>query len=452
MAKYFGASNYSLSNSVEFTFQVEQAVTTVTLKADPSPQYYPLPVTYSVTVAPSSAALAGQLPTGTVTFFDGGIQVGTGDLANVGGKSVATFSPPGQLALGLHKLTATYSGKGNFAAGNSSDVFHDVIASPTTSTLSAAPSPSSIGQLVTITVEVAATAGTATGLVTFFVDGAPIGTDSLDTVNGKQVAVFDTSAMLLGSRKITAAFDGDVGYADSTANGITHLVNAIGTTISISASPSPSLFTQTVTVTATLTPTSLAPSGNPTGTVTFLDGGIVIGTGKLSTVSGKHVATFDLANPTLGVHSLKAEYTASGDYGGSISGPISHTVNPSGTTITISSGTNPSIYPETITFTAVVAAAAGLASGTVNFFDGGVQIGSESLFLVNGKPTAIFDAVGLDAGIHTIEAKYAGTTGFTSSSSKTLTQTIDPAATTTSMTILPTDGHCRPAGQIDCVR
>ena len=58
------------------------------------------------------------------------------------------------------------------------------------------------------------------------------------------------------------------------------------TSTALASSPNPSTVGQPVTLTATVTPATLAVSGAPTGTVTFKDGGAVLGTGTLSRRKG----------------------------------------------------------------------------------------------------------------------------------------------------------------------
>src|SRR5439155_23402086 len=53
-------------------------------------------------------------PTGTVTFMDGSVTLGTGMLSSSGGAATATFSTS-SLTVGTHTITASYSGDGSFA-------------------------------------------------------------------------------------------------------------------------------------------------------------------------------------------------------------------------------------------------------------------------------------------------------------------------------------------------
>jgi uncharacterized protein YjbI with pentapeptide repeats len=74
------------------------------------------PVTFTALVAVTAPG-AGT-PTGTVTFFDGGTSLGTGQLTVVGGKYQATFRTS-SLAVGARTITAGYGGDGSFLASTS---------------------------------------------------------------------------------------------------------------------------------------------------------------------------------------------------------------------------------------------------------------------------------------------------------------------------------------------
>ncbi len=88
-------------------FTYAQAGTAVTLSSSQNPSSLGQPVTFT-------ARVTGLAPTGTVSFRDGGTQIGVGTLA--GGTATFTTS---SLAAGSHPITAQYSGDVNNAAGTS---------------------------------------------------------------------------------------------------------------------------------------------------------------------------------------------------------------------------------------------------------------------------------------------------------------------------------------------
>jgi len=101
-----------------------------------------------------------------------------------------------------------------------------------------------------------------------------------------------------------------------------------------------------------------------------------------------------------------------------------------GTTITLASSAEPSVYGQSVTFTATLAAAA--PTGSVTFRDGATVLGSAPLSGVSAN----FTTTALGVGAHSITAQYAGDGQNTPATSPALAQTVNRAATIT--TILPT--------------
>ena len=98
-------------------------------------------------------------------------------------------------------------------------------------------------------------------------------------------------------------------------------------------------------------------------------------------------------------------------------GVVSHQVKAAPTSVTVSSGTNPSRSGDPVTFTATVAAnpAAGTPDGQVSFMVDGVAVGG-TVLLDDGK--AVSGPVSsLPVGDHQVTAKYSGSSGFTESGS-----------------------------------
>ena len=95
------------------------SATTITNPATGSPQY-PVPFTVTTTVTPAICNLAAPScsPTGTITFFVGGVQVGlpVPVTATTGG-ATASQTIPGQ-NVGTYSVTAVYSGDTFYAASS----------------------------------------------------------------------------------------------------------------------------------------------------------------------------------------------------------------------------------------------------------------------------------------------------------------------------------------------
>ena len=106
-AQYSGDANYNAgSGSANLT--VGKGATGLVLTAAPSPGVFGQDSAFTATVS----AITGS-PTGTILFQDGSTPLGT---ATLNGQGMATLVVPGNvLAVGLHSLTASYSGDANYA-------------------------------------------------------------------------------------------------------------------------------------------------------------------------------------------------------------------------------------------------------------------------------------------------------------------------------------------------
>ncbi|HEX7974130.1 MAG TPA: Ig-like domain-containing protein, partial [Anaerolineales bacterium] len=135
---------------------------------------------------------------------------GSGSLSG----GVATLST-NALAVGPHaNLTAVYAGNSSFAGSTSSAASLTVNKASSASALAAAPNPVVFGQSVTLTATVsvlAPGAGTPTGSVSFFDGSSLLGSGSLSG----GVATFSTNALPVGSRNLTAQYNGDSSFTGS---------------------------------------------------------------------------------------------------------------------------------------------------------------------------------------------------------------------------------------------
>ncbi|MDF2261648.1 Ig-like domain-containing protein, partial [Streptomyces ferralitis] len=190
-------------------------------------------------------------------------------------------------------------------------------------------------------------AGTPTGTVDFFDGGTPIGSATL--IGG--TATITTSTLAVGPHALTATYNGDGNFNSSTSPVDNQTVNKADTTTSLTSTPDPSAFGESKTLTATVTAT-LPGIGTPTGTVSFFDGLTLLGTAPLS----GGVATFTISSLAVGPHALTATYNGDGDFNGSTSAVDNQTVIKAGTTTSLVSAPDPSVFGEAKTLTATVAA------------------------------------------------------------------------------------------------
>jgi hypothetical protein len=294
----FGGSNGSL------TYVVNQAPSTTTVASSPaSPSVFGQSVTFTATVAPSTA-------TGIVTFKDGATTLGTGNVT--AGK--ATFVST-SLAVGSHAVTATYGGDTNFTGSTGSETFV-VNQAATSSTLTSSANPSGPGASVTFTDTVATVApgaGTPTGTVTFSDGVTNLGPATISA--GK--ATFTTSTLAVGSHPITAVYGGSTNLTGSTSNTVTQVVALSSTVTTVTSSANPSGPGASVTFTAAVAPATA------TGTVTFKDGTTTLGT---TTLNAAGQGTFTTSTLAIGTHPITATYGGSSAFTGSTSAILNQVV------------------------------------------------------------------------------------------------------------------------------
>ena len=303
-----------------------------------------------------------------------------------------------------------------------------VAPSPTTTGLTATPNPSQFGQSVTFTATVTSGAGTPTGTVSFKASGKTFITQTLSG----GVATASVAAFSVGAKTdITAVYEGNPDFATSTSAAVILNVNKGATTTALTAGPIPPCSASPVTFTATVAATAPA-DGTPTGTVSFKISGTTFIT---QTLSGG-VATVSVAAFSVGARTITAVYEGDSSFATSTSGAVVLNVNKGATTTAVTAAPNPSVFGQTVTFTATVAAtapAAGIPTGTVTFKDGATTLGTGTL----SGTSASFTTSTLSVGAHTITAVYDGDGSFNPSTSPPLTQTVNKGATTTAVTAAP---------------
>jgi hypothetical protein len=221
--------------------------TTTTLTSSLNPSTFGSGVTLRGVVSPSSA-------TGTLTFKDGAVTLGTATLGHASG-SLTTAG----LAVGGHSLTAVYGGNAAFSGSTSNTVTQTVNKGSTSVTLSPSQNPTSFGQSLTLTAFVLPS--TATGTFTFKDGATTLGTATVGHGSGRYV----TSALTVGTHPLTVVYGGNANYLTSTSPTVNEVVNtASSSTTILSIVPNPSTYGSGVVLTASVTPSTA------TGTLTFL--------------------------------------------------------------------------------------------------------------------------------------------------------------------------------------
>jgi hypothetical protein len=474
--------------------QAPSVTSAITVTANPSTIVFGESVTLTVTVKPTGSN--GGTPTGLVSFTMNGSPLANAvTLQNVGGNQTASLTL-NTLAVGNDPITATYQGDANFATSTSTNA-------PTTVTVNKDgtltivntggwPNPANYGGQITLTATVCGlTAGAPvdtatfnncsnslpqkpTGSVTFFDGGTALcggsGLQSCPVIDGNGNASLTLlmqnppfantgGGAVAGNHTISARYNGDGNFGATTSgqqsnNAQTLTINKGTTSSAVTTNVNPSVYGQPVQFTATVA----APNSGailPTGSVDFVDGGVVIAQNvPLANVGGVMTASVS-AGPSggagtlsVGQHTISVVYHGDANYLTSstpISGPqaLVETVNKAVTTTSISSSANAANTGQQIVLTAVVSVSspgAGVPTGTVQF----IYQNAPTQPQVLGSAPVVVTAVqgqgnlniatltlsnGLPAGNPQIVASYSGDTNFVSSQSAPLTQAVNKTAT-----------------------
>ena len=281
------ASNTAV-NVVTFNAQNNPVINTGNISLQYGSSYI-LQIAVSDSSNQQCAKVVVACPTGTVTLKDG-----TSPVNDFSGQSTVALNSRGiaedqpvQFAVGVHNLTADYSGDNSFTASTSSPAVAVTVTQATTTTTatsSAATVP--IGQSVTVTASIATqSSGVApTGTVSFMVGGKPIGSGTISGTAGTSAAASGTATATVsfpsaGAQSVIAVYSGDANYLGSTSAAIT-VTAAIGTqptTTVVTPSVTSIASGGSVTFTAKVTGTTNNAAG-PTGAVQFMNGTTALGT------------------------------------------------------------------------------------------------------------------------------------------------------------------------------
>ncbi|MFZ3210723.1 MAG: Ig-like domain-containing protein, partial [Terriglobales bacterium] len=155
-------------------------------------------------------------------------------------------------------------------------------------------------------------------------------------------------------------------------------------------------------------------------------------------VTDTNVSSFLLMSPTAGfTGGLVTEVETLCFYNSSIWTPSltppagCSTVGSTPSSTTLKSSLSPSVYGQSVIFTAAVTASSGTPTGSVIFTDTSTATTLGSATLVNG--TASLSSSSLAAGTHSITATYQGSATFAGSTSAPVSQSVSIATTTTTI-------------------
>jgi hypothetical protein len=222
-------------------------------------------------------------------------------------------------------------------------------------------------------------------------------------------------------------------YPDGSVGVLLNESNAVSTSTTLSSTPNPSEYGQNVVFTATVTSSKGPPPDGETVTFKLKNVVSTLGTGTLN----GGVATFSDSSLQQskrgGDPEVYAVYGGDADFAGSQSAVLEQVVNPDPTTTTLTSSQNPSIFGQSVTFTATIGGNS--SRGSVSFENGGVVFGDVDF---GGDPVQ-YTTTKLPVGSNSITAVYSPddplhTEG---SVSAPVIQVVNQSPTTTTITSAP---------------
>ncbi|MGB9233979.1 MAG: Ig-like domain repeat protein, partial [Terriglobales bacterium] len=412
MANQAGNTNYAAATQV-----------TETTSASPASQA----ITFT-TPAPASAeygnqftvAATGGASSNPVTF------TAAGSCSTGGGSGSATYTMTN--GVGTCSVIANQAGNTNYAAAAQ-------VTETTSATLANASvgvgsslNPSVSGQSVTFTAMITSDTGavkgrngaarrngakpqTVTGNVTWSSNTGCGTTPVTDGYPGTTTCT--TSGLAVGTDTITANYSGDINHGGGTGTlSGGQIVNQAGATTTVASSLNPAIYGQAVSFTANV----MAGTGTPTGTVQFnIDGGVF---GSPVTLVSGAANSGSISTLTVGAHTVTAVYSGDSNFPantGALGG--GEVVNPASAGIRVATSGSPSLYGQSVTFTATISGQYGQArrngrpkpetvTGNVTW---SANTGCGTTAVASGNPgTATCTTSSLAVGTDTITANYSG--------------------------------------------
>jgi hypothetical protein len=418
-AAYAGDANHAAVTSSAVAEQIQQVTTTSLV---PSTTNDIAGTTLKLTAV--VAGVSNQPVTGTVRFTDGATTLATVAVDNTG---TAIYSSS-QLGVGPHTLAAIYSGDTNDQTSASKALVETVTIATTAATLQVSANPAFAGSALTISTVITGNGGVPTGTVTFLDGTTAIGSAAAVAGTGASAtASLTLSTLVPGVHTLTASYGGDAFDAPSVTPATSEEVEQ-KTTIGLASSANPSLLDDNVTITATVQG-GLANSP-ATGNVTLTDGGSTVG---VQAITSAGTATFTLASPALGTHTLVATYAGDQKNTGATSAPLVQTVTLRPTTNTFTPSSSSLSAGQTVTFTSVVVGNGPVApTGLITFVSNGTALGSATLN-ASGVATLVLTPT---AANYNVVAQYPGDALYAPSNSKVTLVTVFPTVQFT-MTATP---------------
>jgi subtilase family serine protease len=284
-----------------------------------------------------------------------------------------------------------------------------------------------------------------TGIVTFAIGGATLGTVTLEPTGGcssggscAEVATYTYApgTLAVGAYAISATYTSpNENYASATRQTTLQVIKAgtVGDATALTVSPSPLAAGSSK---ATFAAKVTSAAGTPDGTVSFTSKGVSQGTCSL--VKGACSISVSTAKDAAGTYSVVAVYSGSVTYESSTSPAATLVVNKAATTV-VASGTSSVEVGGTVTLVATVARPAGytgVPTGQVQFHSTNLLQSTQGVAALDSTGKAVYEQVlnGVAPGTYSVIAKYAGDSSDSGSNSATITVVVTKALTEVTLT------------------
>jgi hypothetical protein len=136
------SADYAKAGSIGLVSERDSTITT--LSSSENPSSFGHAVLYTATVTPE--AIGPSSPTGTVTFFEGGSEIGTYEVSTSAGMTTAPFTTLISYPVGSHTITASYGGNANYQPSPPSAPLTQVVEGPPSTKPSATATTATTGE------------------------------------------------------------------------------------------------------------------------------------------------------------------------------------------------------------------------------------------------------------------------------------------------------------------
>lgn len=395
-ASYSGDQNFNNSSDEEL-HQVLKSETLTTILSD-LPDSSRFGQSYTVFANVAAVSPGSGTPSGAIVVGDG---LNECTITLVGGSGSCQLP---STSVGEHQLSAAYGGDTNFLASTSVDEDHEVVKADTTIEITdILPVTTVVGEDYQVSVEVSPVApGSGVPGNTVTVSDGTGNTCEITLVAAAGSCVLPSDAA--ASLTIRADYAGDSGFNPSFDTEA-HEIEKSDTAIVLSSPYNPAYFGAPLQITATVS--SVAPGMYvPDGQVLFYVNSAPYGD-PVTLTAGQAVS--NLLPTVRGLYTIDVEYLGNDNFNTSIAESIDQVIEKAPTSVVVTSSLNPSIYGQSVMFTATVTAnspSLATPAGTVQFKVDGVNYGGVVAVDGSGKAVRTIPFTALWPDVHDITAVF----------------------------------------------